>query len=138
MHALVLKLRAHSHSADLIAYLQMFSDTNTFIHFFLYYFSWGKICGIILFLFSGSGLIMNVCCVCWVSLFVTSKMPLFLNTFHQMGLFLIHKERKSWSTFWVTLVWTQQWLLWKMACRKTRLKTWRQTELHVKHTHGHY
>ncbi len=42
---------------------------------FVCYYSWGKICGIVLFLFNGSGPNMNVHCICWVSLFVLSKMP---------------------------------------------------------------
>lgn len=106
-----------------------------FEYFFVCYYSWGKICGIVLFLFNGSGPNMNVHCICWVSLFVLSKMPFFKYISSRQVCFWFCNERKLWCTFGDTLVCTQQWLLWEMACVKNKVKnsqTYRDT--HKTHT----
>lgn len=114
-----------SHITDIVLHFE---------YFFVCYYSWGKICGIMLFLFNGSGPNMNAYCICWVSLFVLSKMPFFKYISSRRVCFWFCNERKSWSTFGVTLVCTQQWLLWKMACVKNKVKN-SQTNRDAHKTH---
>lgn len=70
-----------------------------------------------------------------VSLFVLSNMPFFcIYISSRWVCFWFCNERKSWSTFGVTLVCTQQWLLWKMACVKNKVKN-SQTNRDAHKTH---